>query len=1146
MASSLNSKINSYPVEYSIEFNQTFTLDPTITGSGIPLDGNKFVVTGGSSSPSYYPNIGPPGGAGSWYFPNEDNLTGTGIESTSKLPSTWGDGDFSTGFWVMFPSFGGAYNGVMDVFRLTSSAFTVRIALSRNASNEWQLSRSLDGGTTYVGFTPALNTNQWYFVTIGKSNAFSVIQCGLNATYVNTTGFTGSGTGGIIKFGSQTSLDAARPFYISNFYIGTSTGIPASAASAINTAGQNAQINKNILETPATATALMVDPIVSISDNILETPATATALMTEPTIVIVANNNTYITTSFLASANFPANIISDGNINKNILVSEILTATVQLIDNVTISTGTDDSFSAPEMTANAEFPQPSVSRESMNASVIMPGGNASVTPNYFNLVKNLNPYFYINSGTTAGTTTNYGYQSGIITKGSQLLTSQDGGYPLNIIANDFSWKGSLVNNADNRIFFETANAVDSFDNLIGTGNFAYEIWTKPLSFPDSTQTTNVEPQQSLFRNDNLEIYLDDYYRYQENFPPYNYVTVPRQIVLRIKNGASTFNLQSSPLDASALSLNNWNHIVINVYQSGINANERLVQLWINGQLVFNSNILFTTWTTTETLSTVLGSKSSGLNYAFDAFGDEVAIYSQPLTNSQIIQHYQFISTMSPNYNNFTENFTASAEFGNHNFVVTSNATITETPATANALFVMPTVVAQKVINLLSTPLTASATNTNVTVYWGWTIYATPAIAYAERPESYFLNDVYYQYVQTNIAPYRYVTFDSANAAFDYGTDNDYSVVPTSIGGTIVNPDLGINGKSVKTAGTSYVTDGVILKESEWNDSWDTGQNSYHSAFWFQRAVDDASTTGLRVLWNLNGYKDNQHVVLYQYQGKLHMQFNNGSGTWTEQDTTNGIDLFDYERHFVVIEFDHTNVNNNTVRLYVDAVLKMTVSLGTYTGSTTNASSADSGANDELNNHPRLSIGCLITPFEATALPVVPTNTKLIIDEVYWDKNSITQTMVTNLFNAMPDKTNKNVVAQVMTASDELVMPAIITSSILATAPLTASASLLEPAITADREVVYTPNIMTATAIAGNAVVFEDKIILSDIFVSTATFNSAGAIITIPGPTMTANASMVIPSLVNGVSIKLGLTPYVKYLRYINRSRISIPRLREVK
>ena len=304
------------------------------------------------------------------------------------------------------------------------------------------------------------------------------------------------------------------------------------------------------------------------------------------------------------------------------------------------------------------------------------------------------------------------------------------------------------------------------------------------------------------------------------------------------------------------------------------------------------------------------------------------------------------------------------------------------------------------------------------------------------------------------------------------------------------------------------------------------------------------------MWNLNGYKDNQHVVLYQYQGKLHMQFNNGSGTWIEQDTGT-LNLFDYERHFVLIEFDHTNPNNNIVKLYVDAVLKSTINLGAYTGTTTNASTADSGPNNEANNRPRLSVGCLITPFGSTALPVQPTTTKLIIDEVYWDKNSITQTAVTNLYNAMPGKTNKTVIVEPLIASDELVMPAISRSSVLSTAPLTASGSLIQPVITANRELITTANVMTATAIAGDARRFENKIITADVFVATVIFNNPGVIISIPGGPMLASTTLVnrktsvilddndyaISVSTNGIVYTLReFSPYMKYLRIVARNQ----------
>jgi hypothetical protein len=160
-----------------------------------------------------------------------------------------------------------------------------------------------------------------------------------------------------------------------------------------------------------------------------------------------------------------------------------------------------------------------------------------------------------------------------------------------------------------------------------------------------------------------------------------------------------------------------------------------------------------------------------------------------------------------------------------------------------------------------------------------------------------------------------------------------------------------------------------------------------------------------------------------------MQFNNGSGTHVDSVTTNNIDLFDGERHLVVVAFDHTNNNNNKVLLYVDGILALTTELGSYTGQTVNGTSFV-GPNDEANNHPRLSVGCLITPFAVTALPVVPTNTKLYIDEIIWAKTAINQSGVTNLYNAMPESNNFISSPDVLFASSLIVSPTISTTALI--------------------------------------------------------------------------------------------------------------------
>lgn len=1143
--STLSNQINSYAIEVGLEFATTYNPTPVQTGSTTLT--TNYILAGNTPE---LQNVGPTGGSNSWKF-NLDTLGCRIRQQDTQWRANFNDKNWSLGFWVNFGSLPSASFSDGNFFNLsyalptTGCGYAVNVIYKDNGFR-WAYAGDINGAIFYDLNQATIQTNRWYYVAVTRNSDLMNFYVDNQQVYSITN--PGTATLSNINFGYAGPF-ANTYFNISNYYFAPLSTIGSTERTAIWNAGNPTIINGGYTAEPMTSSCLFVDPIISGSGLLNVTAITATALQTEPTIATTIGDHTEITTSILVSAQLPSNIIVIGQRNVNNTITEILTASIEMINNVDITTGSDNSVSALEMTATALIVEPILPVSALTASVISGNHTVYVTPNYYSLVKTLNPYLYINNGESAANIVNYGYQSGTFVKGSDLSVNQSSPFPLDMVAEGKSWKGSSGNNSNGYITFETTNYANSFNNLIGTGNFAYEVWVNPQQFPTNPQGGNDDPSFSIINSEKLKLTLQDSYGDILSY-------TPRYLELTINNSVSTTYSLTAPIDSSPLSVNNWNHIVINVYQSGINANQRLVQLWINGQIVFNQNISFTTWTdNADKINYILGSNAASLQYLSDMYYDELAIYSAPLTNSQIIQHNNFISNLSPNYTHITSTLNSDVESGDHNYAVTSNINVAATPITCSALFVNPVITAIKNINYTSGILTASALNTDAIVYWGWTIYATPAIAYAEIPSAYFLNDIYYQYVQTNITPYRYVTFDSPNAELDYGTDADYSVIPTTIGGTIVNPDLGINGKSAKTTGISYITDGVILNESEWNDSWGTGQNSYHSAFWFQRASDDPSTTGLRVLWNLNGYKDNQHVILYQYQGKLHMQFNNGSGTFIEQDTTNGIDLFDYERHFIVIEFDHTNVNNNTVRLYVDTVLKMTINLGAYTGTTTNASSADSGSNDESNNHPRLSIGCLITPFAATALPVTPTNTKLIVDEVYWDKNSITQQQVTNLYAAMPDKTNKIIVATPLTASDELVMPTILTQAILSAAPATASAQIVDPSLYIVRIVSVSAPTLQCSALMGQAIGFVPININSDVFVATAIFNNAGVKITVSGGPMIA--TMTMPQQIGSI-FYTGVyddeisfifantaTTYVRYL--MNESyKNTIPLYKEIK
>ena len=236
-----------------------------------------------------------------------------------------------------------------------------------------------------------------------------------------------------------------------------------------------------------------------------------------------------------------------------------------------------------------------------------------------------------------------------------------------------------------------------------------------------------------------------------------------------------------------------------------------------------------------------------------------------------------------------------------------------------------------------------------------------------------------------------------------------------------------------------------------------------------------------------------------------MQFNNGSGTFTETDSTT-LDLFDYNRHFVVIDHNHGGGNNNTVKLYVDSVLRFTVNIGSITPTTTNAVTADSGPNNEANNRPRLSIGCLITPFGSTALPVAPANTKLIIDEIYWDKNSITQTQVTNLLNVMPGKINILNFAAPITASAQLLTDIATSTTVNYVAtPCIASAAMVDPVIYAEYYLNFAATPMTANTNIVNPQRSDGINFTSGIFLASASFNSAGTPRNITATPLTASA-----------------------------------------
>jgi hypothetical protein len=1109
--SNLEKKINTYAIEKGISFDHGYRLPPEETGTIAQSIVTNWNKTG--RNPVSEPTVSPYNSNGSWKFQIDGNNGCRLRNENSGLVSTINDNNFSTGLWVMFPSLPSLGTDVRK-FHIVTPEETLGFSFGitgNSGSNNFVFGIStipdVITGTT-------IQANTWYYLALRRtSNTWTAY---LNGSLVLTKTHSSSSSTAEYSIFGDTSTAYSMTYNLSNFYMAPFATIDANAITEIWNTTQ------------------------PISVNITKSPATASALMQEPTIVIVANDNVQVTTSIVASAEFRQNVVVSAIKNINNVVTEVLEASAIIGDNIIVSTGSNESYSSEPLTATALLVDPIIAVNPMIASATMPGGSANVQANYYSLVKALNPYLYIYDGKST-TTTNSGYQTGTFTKDLNLRTLQDLGNPLNLIAEGKSWLGP-AGSSDGKFTFTTATIAESFNELVSNGTFAWESWVKLPFMPNGLS----DPTFFLVRGP-LRISLVP--QTENPFPQPR--SLPR-VRVQIADSPTTFKTFEINTSSTSFSSGNWVHVVVQSFDDGT-AGKRRAELWINGSRYITEQYNYTDWTSTSADAVIFGSDyitTFGTPTAsFSEVGiDEVAIYANALTNSQIINHYNFISTASPNVSYQVGSFDADVQSGDHQVIAIDNAIISETPATATTLFADPSILAVKNKSITADIMTASAQNTDVTIFYGWTIYAEPAIAYAERPEAYFLNDFYYQYVQTNIAPYRYVTFDAADGTLDYGTDADYAVIPTTIGGTVVNPDLGINGKSVKTTGSSYITDGVILRESVHDDDWGTSGNHYSSSFWIQRALDDTSTTGLRIIANAYGYGTGDYFLLYHYQNKLHFEFKNTTTVIT-QTTVNNINLFDYNRHLVVLDLDHTG-QTDYAKIYVDATLVMTIDLGTNRVSLINGT-PHTAPNDEANNLPRYSVGCLITPFAETSLPVVPANTKLIIDEVYWDKNSITQTQVTNLYNAMPDKNNKTIVVEAFIALDELVMPAFSTSSILATAPLTASASLLEPVTTPVRNIVLVADLLTATAMLADPRVFEDRIITADVFVVTAIFNNPGLVITIPGGPMLASIVLIdrpqpftFPTNDFGISVSTNglryqineFSSYIKYLRIVARNQ----------
>jgi len=1117
----LKSKIATYAIQTGTEFNTNVASISNVTSYGtLPSTFsafNTFDLTG--YTPVYDPTDGPfASGTGCWKLANSRTRTTLQAGISSDL-------NYTLGIWFKLPTLStGTANEGMRLFTLgtstvtsTSLDFSVSLTGSSHTTQPSKLAVSLNG-TTYDYLTTPVNTTEWYYLAVRRTGSAGVNNF---EVYIN-------GELKLVKTNSDTSAT------YSSFHIGNN-GASANGGSikfqnfhaTTATTLTSYEINQIWLAGTQFPPAQSVNAVHS-ADRLL-----ATALSMSPTIVSTKGDHIEVTTSVTVSSFLPEPSWSTGN-NVKFNTGFFGGIEAEMGDNVQVETNGDKSITPEAFLSSAILVEPILSRQPAKANASLPMPAVYTAPNYFSLVTVHQPVFYIEDG--QATPNNYGSWQATGWESQYIDVNVQSGQEMNAVGNQKSWMANA-----NSIILRSpklqANIPDyrtKINDLYASRNLTIEIWYTSIGYGSTTNTLAYEESGPIF-NDGITQITEvwDFFGCVPGSDPQNKIMLigERLKSYDFSNLAGAFATWRSFPDANP-KRDEWNHLVV-TYESVTNPQQIRRKIYLNSGIVSN-----------QLLTIANSSLNPGDNaFADDGFidisldqpqnifsgpqigggiqlsgsqtiklhdgvkVDEFAIYPKTLSGTQVVEHYNFIKSLSPDtrYNSTVTEFRV--EIGNHQVIPVQNTIFDEDPMPALAARIPePVIIGGKSKTIAPDESEASALIVNPSVTTNSILDVDPMRTNAELLLPSISNNYYYQYVQSNIAPYRYVSFDTNVEYQDHGTDNDYSVIPTTINGIISQYKDSINNKSVITSGNSY-QDGVILNESEWNDSWGTGANDWHSAFWFERAESDQSTTGLRVLWNLNGYKDNQHAVLYQYQGRLHMQFNNGSGTFIETDST-ALDLFDYQRHFIVIDHNHGGGNNNTIKLYVDSVLRFTVNIGSITPTTTNAATADSGPNHEANNRARLSVGCLITPFGSTALPVQPTTTKLIIDEVYWDKNVITQTQVTNLYNAMPIKTKSRNYATPLTANVLIVESTTSTSINFEATAMLAFPAQTEPTITTVYSILIQTDSMDATTDINDAVRSDSRNIVAGVFLATFGLGSAGTPRIVNATPLTASLNLV--------------------------------------
>jgi hypothetical protein len=1163
LSSNINNVTTSYNLLRGIRFNENYKDPYTQTGTRTLTTGAQFDLTG--NAPVW-------GGTDGTY---ETGWTYTASPTVTSRTRDSGDVknvfeainntiDWSLGFWLKLNTWN--ENSFTTIYNNESNeGIRIQFGLGGTETGSTLDKRQIvvkhQGMSRFFGEDLDLKTGEWYYLAVRKSAENVYIY--LNSFLIGTMTGIIYPTQQVPYLTLGDAIARGQSFTISNLYLARNSVIGPEQIKNIWLARNTIGVNRPVF--PLTADGDM------LGQPQKGPTAFASAEMVHPLIAATVGDSTQITTSITASALMPNPLILTG---QWILIAnqQLGTATATSVFPFNIETNLDKNISVLPATADILFVEPRVAERPFIASALFVNPTLDIDENYFQKVMDLNPIIYINDGQQSPV--NYGSFQQNSYEYQNITFNVDSTQEMQAVNNTKSWRvGTSGGLAKFGPSYEGQDWADKLTELYTSRRLSIEFWYYSLGTPKSVSLSDpnnpLSPLVYQFPVESGPLFSDSITQLTEVWGGYSEdINTARQIILIGEqmrgydvNSITAATWRDYP-DANP-ERNDWNHVVI-TYEPQVDFDRVRRYIYLNGAVVSNLSLRLTQGSAlTETpendlLSINVGdplpgqtggpqlggrlglSGSQSIDPAPGVMYDEFAYYPITLTASQVLDHYSFVKAQAPDEIISPDTLEAVAIMGNHAVLPVQNFEYEADPITALAAQIPePAFFTGFSKTVTAQLMTAQAFTIDPEHSHGSTISHTEFLAYAESANAFHLNSIYYDYVNANIAPYRYVTFDSASPYFDYGSDIDYAVQNFTIGGTVVNPDFGINGKSVKSTG-SYTNPAITFKESEHFDNWGTGNNSWHSSFWMQRALDDNST-GLRVLWNLNGAYDNQNIILYHYNNKLHLQINNQDAAPITITTANNVNPFDFGLHHFVINSHHNN-NKNHLYLYMDGLLIADQDINTYMVDVIN-NPIHVGANDEANNFPRLGIGGLITPFGSTALPVVPTNTSVYYDEIYWDKNDILAAAVAALFGAMPNKVMAVIFGQAMTASALSVMPTITTTASYVADPMTASATGEGHTVFAVLNNVETVAPMTASTEMLDAVRRDNTTFAAAFMLASAFIGNAGTPRVVNIPAFNATATLanrrVLEGgiLVNGIKIFDAQSAWVQFIKITNEGSL---------